>query len=216
MTRASKHYPKNKSIGAWSGFTIFELVLVVAIFMIVTSAVVFIINPGKVFKRSRDAIRASDVSGLNKAISLHQLDNPGITPGKPKTVYLSIPDPAATTTAGTNCGNFGLPPPDPADWTYHCPHPATFRSAEGSGWIPIDFSAISAGQPFAALPVDPANTASTSYYVFTADDSGGSVTLARASSNAEESGFDLDGRVVVGFFIFVGIIAILSVLASLY
>ena len=97
--------------------------------------------------------------------------------GSASTTYVSIPDPVATSTLGDQCQGLGLPSL-PTGWSYHCAASSTYRLVNGTGWIPVDLTAISFKSPLALLPVDPVNqTSSRNYYTYTP---GGSWELATA------------------------------------
>jgi hypothetical protein len=83
--------------------------------------------------------------------------------GSSGVVYVSIPDPVATTTAGDQCQGLNLITL-PTGYTYHCAASSTYRNVNGTGWIPINFSNISSGSPLGALPVDPMNASSSRLY----------------------------------------------------
>lgn len=59
------------------GFTLLELLLVVAIIAILASVIFVILDPPTRFKNTRDSARFSDVVSLSNAIALNQLDNGG-------------------------------------------------------------------------------------------------------------------------------------------
>jgi len=83
-------------------FTLIELLVVIAILAILTVAVVLVLNPMEFIRQSRDSARLTDLSTLNKALVLYQVD--GKTSfGSSSVVYVSIPDSTST------CGNLGLP-----------------------------------------------------------------------------------------------------------
>jgi prepilin-type N-terminal cleavage/methylation domain-containing protein len=173
-------WKKTKDAGAVSpnrpktGFTLIELLVVVAIVAIVAIVLVYTINPAELFRRARDSTRLSDLDTITKAISIYQTDVSSGSLGVASTTYISIPDPAATTTAGTNCASLGLPSP-PSGWSWHCAASSTYRNTDGTGWIPLNFKQISFGSPLGSLPVDPVNTTSTGeYYTYT---TGGSYKL---------------------------------------
>ncbi len=77
--------------------------------------------------------------------------------GTPTTIYVSLPD------ASSTCGSWNLPTP-PASSTYQCSSPQTYRSLNGSGWIPLNFSSITTGSPIGQLPPDPTNVSSSGLY----------------------------------------------------
>ncbi len=148
-------------------FTLIELLVVIAIIAILAVVVVLTLNPGQLILQSRDSNRLSDLASLNSALSLYQTDasiNGSVNLGSSSILYVSLPDPAATTTAGSNCASLGLPSL-PGSYTYHCAASSTFRKVDGSGWIPVNLSSISSGAPLGQLPIDPVNTSSTGNYL---------------------------------------------------
>jgi prepilin-type N-terminal cleavage/methylation domain-containing protein len=94
------------------GFTLIELLVVIAIIAILAVVVVLTLNPAELLRQSRDSNRVSDMATLTSALNLYNTDQGGATSynmGSINTVYVSLPDPAATSTAGTNCSTMGLP-----------------------------------------------------------------------------------------------------------
>jgi uncharacterized protein (TIGR03437 family) len=120
---------------------------------------------------SNDSTRLSDMNTLQSAIALTQSGSKPAAMGSAKTVYVSIPDPQATTASGSNCASLGLPVV-PAGYAYHCSGPNFYQKTDGSGWIPINFSTVTSGSPLGTLPIDPTNTASSRlYYTYTTNGS---------------------------------------------
>ena len=118
---------------------------------------------------SNDSTRLSDMNTLQSAIALTQSGSKPLSMGSPKTVYLSIPDPQATTASGSNCASLSLPVL-PAGYAYHCSGPSYYQKTDGTGWIPINFSSVT--PPLGTLPIDPVNTASSRlYYTYTTNGS---------------------------------------------
>ena len=168
-----------------------ELLIVLAIIAILAVVVVLTLNPAELLRQGRDSNRVSDMSTSNEAINLYNADQGGASGyslGSPNTVYVSIPDPNATTTAGTNCSSLGLPTL-PSTYTYHCAGPNYYRKVNGTGWIPVNFSNISAGSPLSNLPVDPINSSSSRlYYTYTTNGSQFEVTAAMESAKYQVGG----------------------------
>lgn len=63
-----------------NGFTLIEVLLVIAILAILASIVIIAINPGKQFAAARDAQRQSDVFSIMNALHQYALDNEGAFP----------------------------------------------------------------------------------------------------------------------------------------
>jgi prepilin-type N-terminal cleavage/methylation domain-containing protein len=142
-----------------SAFTLIELLIVIAVVAILAVVVVLVLNPSQLLKQSRDSERLSELTTLNKAIAIYQVDNGG-TLGVASTTYVSIPD------TSPSCTNLGLPTL-PTGWNYACAPTSTYRNVNGTGWLPIDLTQISFKSPLGTLPVDPVNTTTTgSYYTY--------------------------------------------------
>lgn len=105
-------------------FTLIELLIVIAIIAILAVVVIFTLNPPQLLMQSRDANRISDMSTLNSALGFY-LAQGGIALGNSNTVYVSIPDSTATSTAGDQCQGLGLPAL-PSTYTYQCAASSTY------------------------------------------------------------------------------------------
>ena len=167
-------------------FTLIELLVVIAIIAILSVVVVLTLNPAGTLQQSRDNNRLSDMDTLTHALGLFQADQavvsgPGSL-GTANTVYVSLPDPTAGTSAGSNCSSLGLPAL-PLGYAYHCAGPNYYRKIDGTGWIPVLFSSITTGSPLGQLPIDPTNTSSSRlYYAYTTNGSQYEVTTPLESS----------------------------------
>ena len=148
------------------GFTIVEVLVVLGILIVLVVVALFFLNPSQLASQGRDSNRLSDLTLLNESISLYHEAKPGGSLGTSGIIYISIPDLAATSTAGTDCSSLGLPAL--SSGTYHCAASSTYRNIDGTGWLPINFSTL-VGRSFSTLPVDPVNTTSSKeYYVYVA------------------------------------------------
>ncbi len=145
-----------------SGFTLIELLVVLAVISILSVVVILTLNPVEIFRQSRDSNRLSDLATLNEALGVYSEDV-GTSLGAPSTVYISIPDPSATSTAGDQCQGLVLPSL-PGGYTYHCAPSSNYRNVDGTGWIPVNFTSISSGNPVGTLPVDSINQTSGGLY----------------------------------------------------
>jgi prepilin-type N-terminal cleavage/methylation domain-containing protein len=82
------------SRGSAEGFTLIEVLLVIAILAILAAVVIIAINPGKQFGEAQNAQRRSDVRSILDAIHQYSIDNYGSLPSE------EIP-------SGTDCINEG-------------------------------------------------------------------------------------------------------------
>jgi prepilin-type N-terminal cleavage/methylation domain-containing protein len=172
------------------GFTLVEVLMGVGIVAVLLAAVVYLLNPSQLLKQGADGNRVAAIGTLDKAIGLYyssMMDNPSaLFMGSSSVIYVSIPDPAATSSAGTNCAGVGFV--STASTTYHCAAPSNYIKTDGTGWIPINFNASSIGSGISALPVDPVNTTSSNeYYAYITNGAGGYELLANPQSIKDAS-----------------------------
>ncbi|MFP5206432.1 MAG: type II secretion system protein [Acidobacteriota bacterium] len=169
--------PHNKN----SAFTLIELLVVIAIIAILAVVVILTLNPGEIMREAQDSNRLSDLSTFQSAMNVYTADaaigggSPNL--GTPGTIYISIPDPSATSSAGTNCSALGFP-----STGYHCAGPTYYRDTNGTGWVPINFSSLSS-DPLGQLPADPTNTSSSNdYYAYTTNGTQWAMSAVPAST----------------------------------
>ncbi len=160
----------DKKIFKNSGFTTVELLVTVTILAVLAILIVVAINPVDLLKQGRDSNRVAALNSINGALRFLTENEPGTFIGTSSVVYVSIPWPIS------DCSNLGLPTL-PSGWTYNCAPAASLTRVDGTGWIPVNFQAISAGSPISQLPIDPKNSTSTRNY-FTYVASGSSWELA--------------------------------------
>lgn len=165
-----------------SGFTLIELLVVILIIVILIVVTILILDPYQYVLQTQDAQRLSDLEALNGAIDLFH-GSGGLSLGSSSIIYISIPDPAATSTAGDQCqGLVGLPTLPSID-TYHCAATSTYRRTDGTGWVPINFNSVPGINLLNTLPVDPVNTTSSrDYYSYAAANGQWDLTEAMAAS----------------------------------
>ncbi len=140
------------------GFTLIELLVVIAIIAVLAVAVILTLNPAELLKQARDSTRVSDMSTMKSAMSLYLADV--ATPTQSSTCALSV---AFSAGSITTCGNrYTI-----SNTLVSSSQSGNF-SINGTGWIPVDFTAISSGAPIGNLPRDPSNASTTAplYYSY--------------------------------------------------
>ena len=169
------------------GFTLVELLIVIAILAILSVAVVVVLNPAELLKQARDSTRISDLASVNSAVALYLTDvaTPGI--GGPNGASCSgglSRCTVATTTAsspfitvGNGCGNSGTA--------------VTSTAVTGSGWVAVDLLDITGGSPLSRLPTDPTN--STAHFYGYACGRGGSEFNYEMNASMESSKYAVGG-----------------------
>lgn len=137
------------------GFTLVELLIVIAILAILSVAVVLVLNPAELIRQSRDSTRISDMAALNSSISLYLTDvaSPGLGGAAG----------ASCSSAKYNCTNTTTTAPFAGGSTACTNANFTTTTVNGTGWVSVDFTQISAGAPISRLPMDPVNSASYMY-----------------------------------------------------
>ncbi|KKT36215.1 MAG: hypothetical protein UW25_C0011G0013 [Candidatus Nomurabacteria bacterium GW2011_GWB1_44_12] len=151
-----------------SGFTLLELLIVIAIIAILSIALVFMLNPAETLKKARDAQRISDLKSVKTALgimltasSTPKLDSGSAicttnTTGGSQTAKIaySAASPTVTVTSvaqgSDGSGNF-----DTAGYQVGA---VSAGKVDGTGWIPVNLKALTGGTPISSFPVDPVNT----------------------------------------------------------
>lgn len=164
------------------GFTLLELLIVIAILAILSVALVLILNPAETLRKSRDSQRMSDLARMKTAIGLYMttvtpanltndttVNNRCINGAGTDSVFYSI---AGITDTGVNGAIVPVSSPG--------------ASVNGSGWLPVDFTKISGGSPISNLPVDPSNTVSVPAAIANAD------LVYRYVCDADDSTFEIN------------------------
>jgi len=111
------------------GFTLLELLIVIAILAILSTIVIFTLDPLETMKKARDVQRISDLNTLKSAIQLFLIET-------------------GTTSAAVQCGT-----------PMTCSSTQTMANTPALNWLHIDFTTMPSGSPIARVPVDPVNSA---------------------------------------------------------
>lgn len=145
------------------GFTLLELLIVIAIIAILSVILVLVLNPAETLKKSRDAQRISDLNTLKTAIGLivTASTTPYLSAGNTSCVGGATPKIFYSKDASFSCAGPVTMGADSASTTIsnYCSGTTT-ASIDGNGWLPINFAWLPGGSPISNLPLDPVNTVS--------------------------------------------------------
>lgn len=152
------------------GFTLIELLIVIAILVVLSTAVVIVLNPPELVKQGRDSTRVADLAAINSAIALYLADV------NPTTVDLDASGPSSfacgsgSGSSAPSCTAAGTPPSGSCTTI-------SSSTVDGTGWVAVNFGLISSGAPFSRLPKDPVNS-TTFFYVYSCDNTNKTYELA--------------------------------------
>lgn len=136
------------------GFTLLELLIVIAILAILSVTLVLVLNPAESLKKSRDTQRMSDMTTLKTALGLYLTtvggaNGPFLTgTDNARCVGGATPRVFYSTTLGTDTSVAGA----------ITAVGSTTTTTDGAGWLPVDLDNITGGSPVSNLPLDPSNT----------------------------------------------------------
>ncbi|MBI4134312.1 MAG: prepilin-type N-terminal cleavage/methylation domain-containing protein [Candidatus Terrybacteria bacterium] len=156
------------------GFTLLELLIVIAVIVVLAGILILILNPAETLARSRDAQRIADLNSLKTALGIYvtSVASPDLDAavasfcaGTPDNVDMKIgysfseangtkactadvaegTDVDAGNTFDSAAGDF-------------CVTNTTPTLTDGTGWVPVNLGGITGGSPLSNLPLDPTNT----------------------------------------------------------
>lgn len=142
------------------GFTLIELIIVIALIAILATTVILVINPVRLFQEARDSQRIADLGQMQSATSLYL--------ATAATIDL---DGAGVLSCATECWEFTGGDAAAGCGARHGTKTTTAVSSQAvdaTGWVPVNLTGTSGGSPLAAWPRDPRNTA-TLYYSYACD-----------------------------------------------
>jgi prepilin-type N-terminal cleavage/methylation domain-containing protein len=161
---------QNKKVG----FTLIELIVVLAIIGVLVGILVAVIRPQQIFARLRDTQRQSDLNRLANAIQTYIAEfaqNPsaivltGDLPARGISGCLGVSTPTIYYSANTQ-PPFSISISSPSGGTFTRGRPSTSTAVDGTGWLPVNFASATTLN-LTALPIDPRNSAynaNPSYY----------------------------------------------------
>jgi len=130
------------------GFTLLELLIVIAIIGILATMVFVLFNTGQTLKKTRDAQRFSELRALHTALAFYNVTYPDRPLCDSKLLYVSIP---LETDLSVSC----TPPSGFSGWGQVLN--SSIKNIDGTGWIPVNFDEVPGKSPIGALPVEPQN-----------------------------------------------------------
>lgn len=160
---------------AAKGFTLVELLIVIAIIAILAAVVVLIVNPVELTRRGRDAARLSDLANLQQAINvaIQEASAAAYT-------YIACASDTNQTCTGNSVANT--------------------RVTDGTGWVGVNLAAQKS-VTVPTLPIDPTNTAGANgfHYTYCGDNSEWKV-LANLESEQQKPKENADGGTEVTYY----------------
>lgn len=165
------------------GFTLLELLIVIAILAILASTAFVVLNPAEILRKSRDSQRLSDLASIRTAINFY-ISNTS-TPVLGTSATVGCVDQSTKYTYSHVSGVFSTVPYSTT------PSASSSRAVDGSGWIPVVLSSLIGGSPLSSWPVDPTGSFNSSrYYAYLCNSSNSTFTVF---ANMESGTYKKDG-----------------------
>lgn len=179
------------------GFTLLELLIVIAILAILSVTLVLVLNPSESLRKSRDTLRMSDLATMKTALGLYLtnaaspvLDGANNDACKSGTAWVAadkifysypsdLPGVAITDASLDSVAAF----PAAAQVVN-----ANLSLTSGSGWLPVNLNGLATGSPISNYPVDPVNTIANPADVANSD------LVYRYACHADNLTFEIDAR----------------------
>jgi len=139
---------------AKKGFTLVELLIVIAILAVLAAAVVIVLNPAELLAQARDSQRVNDLDTVKNALSIYISQATTINLGAcPAGGYCMVGTAGPFTTSATCATKTG-----------------TVTDGAATNWVDVDLNGIPGGSPIPYLPTDPSNNA-TYFYAYACSES---------------------------------------------
>ncbi len=149
------------------GFTLLELLIVIAIIAILSVILILVLDPAETLKKSRDSQRIADLNTLKTAIGIWTTttSTPWLGGAAANTACKVGTASGGTYTSGVSRIFYSLPTSTQIsdvtlDATANTSSQASVGSStltDGTGWLPVNFDQLTGGSPISNLPLDPTN-----------------------------------------------------------
>lgn len=181
------------------GFTLLELLIVIAIIAILSVVLILVLDPAETLKKARDAQRIADLSTVKTAIGVYSTTtstpfmagastNVGCKTGAGagsygagSKIWYSFPSDVGGVMADTALDGGSAGTPTSTQTTQ-----ASSTFTDGTGWIPINLSGLTSGSPISGWPLDPKNTIANLGAVAVTD------LVYRYTCNASTTQYEID------------------------
>lgn len=169
------------------GFTLLELLIVIAILAILASVTFIALNPAELLKKARDTQRMADLSSMRTAINYYITNASSSAALNAGSAVAGCTDDSSTkyTFSAVNGVAASGTTASPAN---------TSQKVDGTGWLPIDMSGLTGGSPLSKWPRDPNETASGAtpgrYYAYLCNRAN---TTFELFANMESSTYQYNG-----------------------
>ena len=167
-------------INKQKGFTLLELLIVIAIISVLAVIIVIVLNPAETLKKARDSQRISDLNTVKTALGLYLSstttpylaadssnakckDTGAITWATTDRIFYSIGS-DVTTISDTTLDGGTISAPAAQQVTT-----AASGGVDSTGWIPVNLDTLSIGAPISNFPIDPVNTVANGASITSAD-----------------------------------------------
>jgi prepilin-type N-terminal cleavage/methylation domain-containing protein len=162
------------------GFTLVELLIVIAILAVLSTATVVVLNPAELLAQARDSQRMQDLAGIQTALAFY------ISQASPIEIC------KGSATNGCSAGGRCMVDPGALNGPFStatCAGIITDRTVTGTaGWVDVPLSGLIGGSPISVLPIDPTTNSSTYFYAYKANDTNKTFKLVGRLESSKHRG----------------------------
>lgn len=163
------------------GFTLLELLIVIAILAVLATVAVLVINPVEYLRQARDSQRMNDLAAVKGALDLYSSATSSPSLGACPTVNTAA-----------RCSFAGGASPFASPNALACgANTGIGVTGAATNWVDVNLASLAGGSPLPKLPADPTNNA-TYFYAYACNNTSSTYELDANFESVKFAGMETD------------------------